>query len=1150
MRPTCRANHCSAGFDRLFIVGRCRQPMNAKTKMPGMHIFLMGLVLALSLGIVRGEQIRMVVTAPVVGGETNGVGGEVALWQALITTELSRQSAVAVLEREDLSKLAAEQALIAGHTTNSTAAAGWLGADCVMLTQWQVKNGTNRLAIKILDVGQGGIEKEFNREFAEDQMAAAAGDLAKELRAIGLEMLSRRQIHTAVSVLDFESQSRFERGRWQERALARQLRAFLKQQPGVLVLEREDVEALLRETRLQRGGLAAAGTALTNAWAALRHYPLVSGTIVETQPEGSPLTLRITTQIGDLGDGRTNAFTESFPVEQWAAGVEIIEKQLNQFLRDGESAATGSSAVPDRSAEAMALANKALGLSTQPQLTNLKALTQHSPSGLLSWSDLAMFFSARTVDGNGYGVMTAWRKARILQACQYLKAAVLVDDRNPQIKLLLASFLTDPQVNESDLAVELAEEVGWQFPELRLAAWSHAYNHSGGETQERLLRLLIRYFPDSEFAHIPTQREFEAFIQNHRGDSDLTVLIDRLRPELDRVIAGNQAGINLEGDVKRLFELTQIAPANPNEPWQTPGLQTPENQARGVVLLEEMIWKHPAQAFFLCHFWSKCWDDYRPDDSQAWYWFRRAAEVTPPGKLTAGGNNNWWDHRLKMVQRLMDRHEYKDALYFLEKINQQDLLEGNRDMMLAQCCFELGDYQRALTVFQTFGPDNKEAAEWATKCEDKLGITPPAAPPKPYATVINKVDWGTVDIPGVFVTNMMTIGGRSRSVSINLGSVHALVADTNYLWLGYIPRETERDTTFEQRQSFLDSEQNKFKQQMTLQIRQLTALQGGLLRWDRTTGETQMMPLPEGPSRWIWTLAATEQGVWVGTYGGGLELLDRQNGQLKVWTETNGLPMNFVRSLAADADGLWVGLGYLNRGTVARLNLQDQTWRNFLASDYPTKTNFPTATDALLKLPEYMTHPVVISYVPITPATTVQPVDGKIWCILPGTQKEGCIWVSDRSHPVPVKVVKANFEPHGMVEFDKAANAWRPISDDAPAGLTRIGNRIWCSFGGGGLANCDLSGGDWQHITRAEGLPFDPAALCEWHGRLLIAGEGLMILDEEHKRFEVYPFPTPGGAGLMTLVGDQVYLVRGNQILSLDLATGRQPSPAKPMRAR
>ena len=101
-------------------------------------------------------------------------------------------------------------------------------------------------------------------------MEAAAGELAKELRVIGLELLSRRQIHTTVSVLDFESQSRFkDRGRWQEHALTRELRAFLKQQPGVLVLEREDVEALLRETRLQRGGMASAGTGLTNSWSAL-----------------------------------------------------------------------------------------------------------------------------------------------------------------------------------------------------------------------------------------------------------------------------------------------------------------------------------------------------------------------------------------------------------------------------------------------------------------------------------------------------------------------------------------------------------------------------------------------------------------------------------------------------------------------------------------------------------------------------------------------------------------------------------------------------------------------------------------------------------------------------------------------------------------
>ena len=66
---------------------------------------------------------------------------------------------MALLDREDLPKLAGELALMARNPTNLTIPSGWLGADCVVLTQWQRQGDTNRLAIKILDVEKGGMEK-------------------------------------------------------------------------------------------------------------------------------------------------------------------------------------------------------------------------------------------------------------------------------------------------------------------------------------------------------------------------------------------------------------------------------------------------------------------------------------------------------------------------------------------------------------------------------------------------------------------------------------------------------------------------------------------------------------------------------------------------------------------------------------------------------------------------------------------------------------------------------------------------------------------------------------------------------------------------------------------------------------------------------
>lgn len=49
--------------------------MNVGTKVPVIHAWLTGMVLTLSLGIARGEQIRVVVTASVAVGYTNQLSG-------------------------------------------------------------------------------------------------------------------------------------------------------------------------------------------------------------------------------------------------------------------------------------------------------------------------------------------------------------------------------------------------------------------------------------------------------------------------------------------------------------------------------------------------------------------------------------------------------------------------------------------------------------------------------------------------------------------------------------------------------------------------------------------------------------------------------------------------------------------------------------------------------------------------------------------------------------------------------------------------------------------------------------------------------------------------------------------------------------------
>lgn len=1103
------------------------------------------------------NQIRVAVMAPTVVGETNGAGGQATLWQSLVVAELSRHDWFALVDRDDL-PLAAQEWAIAAATANGLNAPSkpsWQGADLLVIGRLALSNKLCALTVKVLDAQRGTIEETVSESFPPGELETRARALAERLKPLALRWLARQDIHTLASVLDFDLQGTLDRSRWAERAVARRLRGFLQQQPGVLVLEREQVEELLAETRLRRGGLSVASGGNTNGWTQLRHYQLIAGTISETQAEGQPLTFRIQTRIRDLENGGTNEFTESFPADRWADGVERIEKRLNTILQQDAKNGASSGVIPDRSVEeAFELVERAVRLGNSRQFSSFREILRHRPDGLIHDFPLPYLFN----EGGFVGRKTAGRQAALLQAVRYLKAAMLADDRNPKIKLFLASLLADAQVNERVFAVELAEEVGWQFQEHRLAAWGFVYTFSTGDQQERYRRLLAEQFPDSRYARIPEETALAQFLEKHRSDADLTELVNALRPAMDRALADARDGVWIEGEVMRLFQLTQITSRNPQNRHKGYELQTPENRDRGTALLEAMAVKHPRHSFFILHFWSYYWNHYTDSDENISYWFKRAADIAPEDPSADWGVDMsvWWDApRINLARRWMDQGKFADALPYLEKITSGHLA-GERDMRIGQYAFEAGDYERALKLFRALGPDHKEAAEWAAKCEQKLGLPPLAVPTRPYATITNHATWRVSDlaIPSqriwFIVTNGMSVRvpepqitnwsrpsktqnginvrppvapPRAMPMDIPLGNIHTMAADANYLWFGLIPPGFE----MEENQIEVANGSRSYSW-----MQQKAKSQGGLLRWDQATGDLRVYTIQDGlPHPWVWTLATTPEGLWVGTLGGGLCLLNSQTGQWTVWAETNGLPMNSVRSLAPDGDNLWVGLGKLDRGGVARLFRKNGSLRTILPGDFSAKTNFPPAH--LLtnpNMPEELKRPFIISYVPVTPVSLLKPVADCLWCVLPGRQMGS---------------VTARFEPHGTVVFDHATNGWYQVSPEAPASIVRIGNRIWCSLGGAGLAHCDLRGGDWQCVTRVEGLPFDPGPLCEWNGQLLIAGENFMMLNPEQKRFEVFPFPTPGGAGLMAVAGDRVFLVRGTQILWLDLRAMMGPADSK-----
>jgi len=1070
------------------------------------------LVLWLACGA-RAEQMRVAVFAPLVVGETNGVAGHAALWQSLVTTELSRQDLFAVVEREELSAAEREWvlSLAAGESgARGAARSSWLGADWLVIGQLAITNELATLSLKVLDASLGAIEATATESFALTNLETQARAFAGHLRPAALRWMARRDIHTLVSVLDFELRSHLERNRWRERAIARRLRGFLQPQPGVLVMERVQIEQLLAETRLRRGGLAKAGNADTNGWANLRHYRLVSGSLTETQPEGQPLTFRILIRLKDLADNLETQFEESIPVEKWDDGLARIEQRLWNEMAGGSGGVPTGDLRGQRLAEARTLYDKAVKLTGI--FPSASAFEQQRPSGMLAYSDLRGMFS------DAYSFMGAEtspeRRAKTLQAVQYLKAALLLEDDNPRLTLLLAQVLADKHVNDRELAVELAEEVGWRWPEYRRQAWGFVYEHTSGETRQKWLQRLVEEFPDSDYPRVAEELKLEKFLAEHRNDEDRTALVDALRPHLDRAIA-RERGDHLGGWVKRLFDLTQIKPHDPFYSESRHELQPPENRARGTALLEEMIQKHPDKAFFLCHFWWLNWNYRTRSDTNALHWLKRAADAAP---LQAEKWESWLTGdavRMELARRLISSNQFAEAIPYLEKIGPGHR-EPEKNLLLGRCWFETGDYERALKLFRDLGPDHKEAAEWAEKCEQKLGLPPFRWPPKPFHAVTNDAKWISyhIELPRPMMTNRFPSGSIFQTPMRSPG-IRTMAVDRDYVWLGLVSHDAWSD-------HYLARLEN-LPREKALALRQ-----GGLIRWSRRTGETKTYTTADGlPHPWVGTLAVSSGRLWVGTFGGGLGALEVCTEEWTVWTETNGLPMNMVRSLAIEGDTLWVGMGLFDRGGVAKLSLRTLEWRSMMPIDFPARTNAPPFVFQSPNVPNSVKQALIVTDVPVTLVTTVASIANRLWCSVPA--------VPNRAH----------LFPNGTLICDLSTNGWYRAGADTPGSFVRLGERIWMSLGRAGLAHCDLRGGDWQRVTRADGLPFDPGAIGEWNGRLLIVGEGLAVLDPAAKQFVVHPFPTPGAAGLMAIQGDDLYVVRGNQILALALREPARTSAVK-----
>jgi len=866
-----------------------------------------------------GDQLRVVVALPQISSESESARMDAvpvaALWQALVGAELSKSDLFALVERHELPLALREFEFTA--RTNGLRSLAMLGADCVLLSQWEPGPTNVALTVRVANTANEGIERELVQHITSHDLESSVQELVKQLEPVALGMLSYRAIHTAVSILDYESVAPFERTKWQERAIARRLRAYFQRQPGVLVLERERVDELLDEARMAAGGITKTNSVAAR-WTRLTKHFVISGTVNETQREGEPLKFKTVTEVRNVRSGMVTSVSEEYPASNTDQGMSRIESHVARMV----SAVLGEStqaiaATNNRAREAALLVDQLFKLLHEPELRDLRAVRYFA----LEFP--AQFFTAARVPFES----SPERKATLLRAVQYLKAALLLDDANADIKAFLICLLRDRQIGEQSLALELAEELGWQSPTYQARAWRFLFQKAPKERSRRYRQLLIDRHAGSYDAKLAAHSVMVEVMDQYRSQPDLTEGIAAARPYFEKALAWSKSGANIDGEIGEWFRFTQLRDKK--------NLRDGVTREHGLQVIEEMIAAHRLWEFWICHAWLRAGHGLMEDEIRE-QWSRRTIKLGEKATNDQDGVLGRVDHlRIGLARKLMARGEIEEAESFLNNVATPYAYRKEARYVLAQCAFERGDFQRALDEFEKLAPyrsifdgNAPSAGEWALRCEERLGASAIKNARK-YSATEKKAAW------------------QQCSIKLPLGVVSAMKLDGDDIWIGLENRSTWIDQSLFSSPS--ESEQRAQAQQ-----------EGGLVQFNRSSGVATRIKVSSGEGishPWVTSIALTVGHLSVGTFGKGVDVFDKRTGRWRNFSERDGLPSDFIQCLDADDENLWAGAGRYDRGGVARFNFKSQQWRSFLSGDFSEGNSPPTNR-----------------------ITCIKVVNGRVWC--------------------------------------------------------------------------------------------------------------------------------------------------------------------------
>ncbi|HWV99306.1 MAG TPA: hypothetical protein VNZ64_06375 [Candidatus Acidoferrum sp.] len=119
------------------------------------------------------------------------------------------------------------------------------------------------------------------------------------------------------------------------------------------------------------------------------------------------------------------------------------------------------------------------------------------------------------------------------------------------------------------------------------------------------------------------------------------------------------------------------------------------------------------------------------------------------------------------------------------------------------------------------------------------------------------------------------------------------------------------------------------------------AIAGRLIRLDIDLKTNLSQSLPVGADIPITCVCVSHEKVWLGTGGAGLLEYDKANHFCRRLTEADGLLMDYLSGLCESEDALWIGYGGATGGGLGRLDLRSRKLTSFMTSLIASRDQSP-----------------------------------------------------------------------------------------------------------------------------------------------------------------------------------------------------------------